>query len=196
MFAPAFQEGGDYLATFALSALAGGQLPVTHHHGNAGIAACGIWTPSSSAPTHSALPDPVLSAPSSFSGDRRGWLFAGLHFHDGPPKSPGGVWAALAAPGYQIISKSPKNKKRSRCESAFGFPLLSFRGYAARWRWALFVLASRFASTPYLAPGCGLCEASPAALPFAPSGRVRREYTTTGLLLRTADRAATVFTQA
>lgn len=72
-----------------------------------------------------------------------------------------------------------KNKKRSRCESAFGFPLLSFRGYAARWRWALFVLASRFASTPYLAPGSGLCEASPVALPFAPSGRVRREYTTT-----------------
>ena len=72
-----------------------------------------------------------------------------------------------------------KNKKRSRFESAFGFPLLSCKGYAARWRWAFLFLASRFASTPYLAPGYGLCEASPVALPFTPSGRVRREYTTT-----------------
>ena len=31
VFAPAFQEGGDYVATFALSAIAGGQLPVTRH---------------------------------------------------------------------------------------------------------------------------------------------------------------------
>ena len=113
-------------------------------------AACGIWTPSSSAPTHSALPDLVLSAPSSFSGDRRGWLFAGLHFHDGPPKKPRRGRAALAAPGLVLHFKiSKKNKKRSRLESAFGFPLLSCKGYAARWRWALLVLASRFASTPY-----------------------------------------------
>lgn len=119
------------------------------HHGNAGIAACGIWTPSSSAPTHSALPDLVLSAPSSFSGDRRGWLSLACISMMALQKKPRRGRAALAAPGYQIISKSPKNKKRSRCESAFGFPLLSCKGYAARWRWALLVLASLFASTPY-----------------------------------------------
>lgn len=89
------------------------------------------------------------------------WTLLRAVFLDGPPKSPGGVWAALAAPGYQIISKSPKNKKRSRCESAFGFPLLSFKGLRRVARWALFVLASRFASPPYLAPGSGLCGAWP-----------------------------------
>ena len=46
-------------------------------------------------------------------------------------------------------------------------------------RWAFLFLASRFASPPYKPQGLVLCEASPAALPFAPSGRVRREYTTT-----------------
>ena len=31
VFAPAFQESGDCVVTFALSAIAGGQLPVTRH---------------------------------------------------------------------------------------------------------------------------------------------------------------------
>ena len=60
----------------------------------------------------------------------------------------------------------------------FWFPPAVVQGLRRVVRWALLILASRFASPPYLAPGSGLCEASPAALPFAPSGRVRREYTT------------------
>ena len=50
---------------------------------------------------------------------------------DGPPKRPGGVgqrWPRRAINSFQNL---PEKQKRSRCESAFGFPLLSCRGYAA-----------------------------------------------------------------
>ena len=57
--------------------------------------------------------------------------------------------AALAAPGGFYISKSPKKTEAHSCECAFGFPLLSFKGLRRVARWALLVLASRFASTPY-----------------------------------------------
>ena len=71
----------------------------------------------------------------------------------------------------------PEKQKRTRLNALLVSPCCRARATPLV-RWALLFLASLFASTPYLAPGYGLCEASPAALPFVPSGRVRREYTT------------------
>lgn len=74
-------------------------------------------------------------------------------------------WPRRANHSFQNLRK---NKKRSRCESAFGFPLLSFRGYAARWRWALFVLASRFASPPYKPQGLVALRGFPGSAALCP----------------------------
>ena len=96
---------------------------------------------------------------------------------DGPPKSPGGVgqrWPRRAINSFQNL---PEKQKRTRLNALLVFPCCR-AGATPLVRWAFLFLASRFASPPYLAPGSGLCEASPAVLPFAPSGRVRREYTT------------------
>ena len=77
-------------------------------------------------------------------------------------------------PSFQISLKI----KNALGEYAFGFAPVVAQGLR---RWV--AVGFSFLGIPVclnavLIPASGLCEASPVALPFAPSGRVRREYTT------------------
>ena len=119
-------------------------------------------------------------------------------FNDGPPKRPGGFgqrWPRRAIKSFQNL---PKNQKRTRLNALLVFPCCR-AGATPLVRWALFVLASRFASTPYLAPGSGLCEASPVALPLIPHPggcAVSTRRWPKRFLYSAATRAGAVFTQA
>ena len=83
-------------------------------------------------------------------------------------------WPRRAINSFQNL---PEKQKRTRLNALLVSPCCR-AGATPLVRWALLFLASRFASPPYKPQGSVLCEASPVALPFAPSGRVRREYTT------------------
>lgn len=83
-------------------------------------------------------------------------------------------WPRRAINSFQNLQKT---KNALGVKALLVFPCCR-AGATPLVRWAFLFLASRFASPPYKPQGLVLCEASPAALPLIPSGRVRREYTT------------------
>ena len=91
---------------------------------------------------------PILSlAPRLASSGPQGLVIAGLHIHDGPPKTPWRGWAALAAPGLILHFKISLKNRSALVRMRFWFPPAVVQGLRRMMRWAFLFLASRFASS-------------------------------------------------